>query len=543
MNLYMFLKIKKNIVIKILGFFSVAILSVTVNNTFNISVILNINNKITQVDNEIDINIKKLNSNHYQEKIEELNVEIEKSIRLKAELEGIKSNINSLNHEIKSAVLEYVNGNPSAIKAININDLDLEVKNLSYVFFYKAKLEAISNASKDTVMNNFKKSIELDKDFDKLYTFANYLYQNEHIEEAIKYYKEALKYTNNILYRSMVLNELGLSYRIVMGSKYATSYLEESVKLKRQLVQSADTIMNRYYLANSLNNLAANYKNLQLYNEAIRAYDEALVIFRRDNYKLQEMIVLNGLGKLYSVLIFYNNKLFDSKYCLLKAEESFTQSLQISLELNNYKLVVDNYYEYAKLYINFFRIQENIDLENKIVLNLEKALEYNRNYIKDYLILKSNEAIIFSEYAHYYMVKNQFLVALNTMEEVLKVYRDLINFDEKKYLEEYLTQLYNYATLKIQISDFDGVMNKILETSNLLFNHSENIDFKINYLDFLCTTKCNMNLIKQPRYEKKVCDLEDELHRINNVYKLEYNCDCRKMKTFNGAIINSASHY
>jgi len=539
----MFLKIKKNIVIKILGFFSVAILSVTVNNTFNISVILNINNKITQVDNEIDINIKKLNSNHYQEKIEELNVEIEKSIRLKAELEGIKSNINSLNHEIKSAVLEYVNGNPSAIKAININDLDLEVKNLSYVFFYKAKLEAISNASKDTVMNNFKKSIELDKDFDKLYTFANYLYQNEHIEEAIKYYKEALKYTNNILYRSMVLNELGLSYRIVMGSKYATSYLEESVKLKRQLVQSADTIMNRYYLANSLNNLAANYKNLQLYNEAIRAYDEALVIFRRDNYKLQEMIVLNGLGKLYSVLIFYNNKLFDSKYCLLKAEESFTQSLQISLELNNYKLVVDNYYEYAKLYINFFRIQENIDLENKIVLNLEKALEYNRNYIKDYLILKSNEAIIFSEYAHYYMVKNQFLVALNTMEEVLKVYRDLINFDEKKYLEEYLTQLYNYATLKIQISDFDGVMNKILETSNLLFNHSENIDFKINYLDFLCTTKCNMNLIKQPRYEKKVCDLEDELHRINNVYKLEYNCDCRKMKTFNGAIINSASHY
>jgi len=118
----MFLKIKKNIVIKILGFFSVAILSVTVNNTFNISVILNINNKITQVDNEIDINIKKLNSNHYQEKIEELNVEIEKSIRLKAELEGIKSNINSLNHEIKSAVLEYVNGNPSAIKAINISE-------------------------------------------------------------------------------------------------------------------------------------------------------------------------------------------------------------------------------------------------------------------------------------------------------------------------------------------------------------------------------------------------------------------------------------
>lgn len=348
------LKIKKIII-----FFTLFSVSLTVvlnieNFSFN-GDILSINKKVVVIDFDSKINdfmkfIKESNidDDKFMQNLNELN----QLFILKKQFNKIEKKDANLTDKAKIIIKEYYTGNISPLRKFNIeeNENKLTIEDSSLLYLLKAQIEKENNK----IEIYFKRSISIKKNFDNLYLYARYLYTINRNNEAYALYKEAIKFTNDDLNLAMAFNELGLVAESVTGFNEAIKYLNEAIDYKNILVIDNDTLVNKYFLANSLNNLANIFTRSGHFSKALINYEKALSIFVKNNFQYEEMVVRNGLASLYSEMIVKTkNNTEDIINYYAHSTKEYNESLKIAKNLKNSTFIIENYLEIAKLNNNY----------------------------------------------------------------------------------------------------------------------------------------------------------------------------------------------
>ncbi len=175
-------------------------------------------------------------------------------------------------------------------------------------FAQKYKLQAqllITKNRYDEAKEAYEQMTQYDRSFDALFQFALFLQKQNYFQKAIKGYENLLDLKLSQEDRARTLNNLANLYKAQNQHKQALKAYQEALTLYRDLAQANPSVYNPD-VAMTLNNLANLYSDQNQNKEALQAYQEALNI-RRDLaqanpsvYNPDVATTLNNLAILYS---------------------------------------------------------------------------------------------------------------------------------------------------------------------------------------------------------------------------------------------------
>jgi tetratricopeptide (TPR) repeat protein len=201
---------------------------------------------------------------------------------------------------------------------------------------------AIKILNADFEHRNESEILKLKSDlYAKVGVYANYVLVN--YKASLEYFKKALELKKKVFKESsaepdipMLLNYIGLTYKLMGDSKTALSYLNESLAIYQKLYN------NHPAIANSLNNLGFAYSDLGNSKISLELTQKAFEMRKELSNNYDIALSFNNLGSLYKrlgnfsvALSFYNQAL------KIYEKEDVKESSDVATCLNNIGLILN----------------------------------------------------------------------------------------------------------------------------------------------------------------------------------------------------------
>jgi len=290
----------------------------------------------------------------------------------------------------------------------------------------------------------FQELLKLDPSAQNYFAFAFFSETYNFLEDAEKYYKEALK-----IYRELAkenprthlpdvattLNNLAVLHSIKNEFPRALEEYDEALKIRRELAKENP----RTYLpdlASTLNSMAVLHSNKNEFPQALEEYDEALKIRRelaKENPRTHLPDVattLNNLATFHYIKNEFTRALEEYNEALkirreLAKENPRTYLPDLALTLNNLGVLHTDKNEFTRALEEY---------NEALKIRRELAKENPRTYLPDVAKTLSNLAMVNS-------YKNEFPQALVEYNEALKIYRELAKENPEPFDIEYSRML------------------------------------------------------------------------------------------------------
>lgn len=147
-------------------------------------------------------------------------------------------------------------------------------------YMVKARLQK-ADRQWEAARDSYEKAILGDSiNVDNLWEVANYVYQVNDQEQAIQYYKQALRHEENEVRKAGLFNNVGLAYKDGNDYPKAKKYLESALEIRERLAKGNPAHFEPD-VANSQNNLGNLYYSIKQYAKAEQSYVSALEIYER----------------------------------------------------------------------------------------------------------------------------------------------------------------------------------------------------------------------------------------------------------------------
>ena len=178
---------------------------------------------------------------------------------------------------------------------------------LAQDFMLKANLVVLTKEPNwfEEARQLYEEAIKSNAGYATYFALAYYLANHNQHQDATLNYEQAFKYADNVVYKSALLNNLGILYSDTGRPAQAEEAYNETLGYYRQLAeQSPATYLPN--VATTLNNLGILYSDTGRPAQAEEAYNEALGYYRQlaeqspATYLPDVATTLNNLGNLYS---------------------------------------------------------------------------------------------------------------------------------------------------------------------------------------------------------------------------------------------------
>lgn len=143
---------------------------------------------------------------------------------------------------------------------------------------------------------------------------------------------------------------LGRIYSALKNWDEAVKYLTYSVEERKHL-------NDNWGVANALIEMAEVYENSKKYDRAIEIFDEASLIADK----------ISNSQRLHSEVYFGKGKVFLNKNKPLKAKVSFNKALEFAKEINDKRMIMDNYYYLSLLFEDLNQSKNALNFHKKYV--------------------------------------------------------------------------------------------------------------------------------------------------------------------------------
>ena len=259
---------------------------------------------------------------------------------------------------------------------------------------------------------NYKKVLEIEKAdnntpeiIETLEGLATICTESKDYKGAVDYYKELTSYYKNDLPAlANTYNNLGYNYKKLGDSQKALEYLDQSIKINQQIAKQSKG--NTSVRAIALMNIGSTYTNEGEFKAAKKYYEDALVIRRSQNDKVEEAKLNNFLAvneflasRNDNALDYVDKAIFDAEKELggnnkLKAQEVLMSSYQIKAnifqqqnDLNQYQKNYQKYLDLQKAY------QEEQNRQRQELIEKQLELEKKESEFKSDLAEKEKKEL------------------------------------------------------------------------------------------------------------------------------------------------------
>lgn len=259
---------------------------------------------------------------------------------------------------------------------------------------------------------NYRKVLEIEKAdnntaeiIETLEGLATIYTESKDYKGAVEYYKELTNYYKNDLPAlANTYNNLGYNYKKLGDSQKALENFEKSIKINQQIANQSKG--NTSVRAVALMNIGSTYTNEGEFKAAKKYYEDALVIRRSQNDKVEEAKLNNFLAvndflanRNESALEYVDKAIFDAEKELaganrLKAQEVLMASYQIKAnifqqqqDLNQYQKNYQKYLDLQKAY------QEEQNRQRQELIEKQLELEKKESELKSDLAEKEKKEL------------------------------------------------------------------------------------------------------------------------------------------------------
>ncbi|NVN93827.1 MAG: tetratricopeptide repeat protein [Bacteroidetes bacterium] len=385
--------------------------------------------------------------------------------------------------------------------------------------WYKIALRYVKNNYQDANVLNL---LAVSEYYMKLYSDAqkNYILSLELSKNT--------KWINNISLKARTLDNLGVLYQTLEQYDKAEMYHSEALGNYKKIVQSNPTLSNKYDLAKCLNNFATYYHKIEQYKYAEDNFIKSINIYK----ELADSLPDTYCGDLADAYHSYAFLLQDTKQ-YEKAENNLLISLNLFSSLcikddHNFRNVALSYKDLAELYINIgqydkaeLKLQFITDNYKKWCSDGDLAIIYNLMGIAKKKLGKYNEALF-----NY----NESLI-------LKKEWRNSID-NEEKY--NYSVTVNNLGVLLYEIQNYDSADINLIEALNIRTelekaNKAKYVTSILETLSDIISLKMRVNQYKQAEiYIDKELDIYRELSKI---YPSKYK------SIFASILFNASTNY
>jgi len=270
--------------------------------------------------------------------------------------------------------------------------------------------------------------------------------------KAIEYANEALKSSEKYKQKK----EEAFAYRNLADSYYYLNKIIESLEMYKKSAeiekQISGEISENY--ERRLGDIGFCYDLLLKYDDAIKVYNEALIIAEELEINEEIIIILNNIGQAYYKSAKYD-KALEYYQLTLKTEQKFGKAEDLSIVYNNIGMVYDAWQQYEKAieyYEQALEIDRNHKNEGRIAIRLNNiGYAYRALKIHDKALEYLQEAL---EIEKKYGREDKIAIRLTNIGLIyistLKYEKALANFQEAQIILEkldlpnYLSTLYNH---------------------------------------------------------------------------------------------------
>lgn len=302
-----------------------------------------------------------------------------------------------------------------------------------------------------------------------------YIYEmHGELEEAIQYYRKALKVTDELpdqSFRLYVYNDIAITYRKMGEYKMTKDYHLLALDLA-QKIGDKETVESSYH------GLGFLYETVGDYDEAIKYYLQSLEVAEQRNAKDGIVVTMQNISKTY-----IKNENID------KAKEVITKAYDLALEVKDTNLIANVLHDYGEVLTQIGDYPEAL-------IKLNQALEVYQSKSYHYTIPRSLVYIgdVYIKMENYDKAETYFRKALEYGKLVdAKIYTHLYNELGKLYLGREEPQQAEEAFLKAlktaQKNDFKK--HSLVSYENLYKIYSKTDDYKkaLNYLEKVTALK------------------------------------------------------
>ncbi len=306
------------------------------------------------------------------------------------------------------AKLLFEEGSYSEINAIlNEQQIDLEINEINVKRKLLAnelmiKAEVIIMTKPNNWFNEadrlYSKSLEIIENYETTFNYAFFLAEHQRIREAKETYKKCLKYTNNKIQKSIILNNIGILYQDNKEFEKALQSYQEALEIRRELAKINPEIY-LFDVGVTLNNLGALQRENKNFVNAKKLLQEALEI-RNKLAEINPRIHLSTVGQTLNNL----GRLLSDINELEEAQKSYQEALEIYQNLaslnptkylheistifdnmGNLQMSKEEFIDASRSYLNALKIREKLAKRNpeaylpKVVITLFNLAELQKN--------------------------------------------------------------------------------------------------------------------------------------------------------------------
>ena len=242
---------------------------------------------------------------------------------------------------------------------------------------------------------NYKKVLEIEKaDSNKveisetLEALAAICTENQEYKEAISYYQELLEYyKDNLSALANTYNNIGYSYKKLGDTKKALENFNQSIKINQKIANQNKG--NTSIRAVALMNIGSTYINEDDFKGAKKYYEDALIIRRSQNNKVEEAKLYNFLAinefltnRNENALDYVDKAIAIAERELggvdkLKAQEVLIASYQIKANIYQQQQDLKEYQKNYQKYLDLQKLYQEEDIRQRQEM-IEKQLELEK---------------------------------------------------------------------------------------------------------------------------------------------------------------------
>ena len=364
--------------------------------------------------------------------------------------------------------------NQGVLEVLNEADIETDYQSARREIVSGKELKAASEAMIES--GELKVCSLVDELILKAKTWMNTYSEPNRFEKASKCYEQAIQYTRESL-QDKDLAKMLFEYAQFLDDNHCKKYVEryylEALCLFKTISVTQPNINSDVAL--TLNNLAGYYVSIKNFEKAEQFYEESLSILQCIDKQL------STLSTKANIAASLNNRgnLYRSQGSFIEAEKTYREALDIlrKYQTGFFKIITGYEPVLAATLINLGKVQSDLCYYSEALKSIDEALKIYRDLVKNNSTLYTSlVAQCLSEISNIQRRISNYDSAKSNINEALKIHQLLFERYPQKYAQQLSSDLTILASLYYSTDDLERAENLYKEAMTIVSDFAHILD-------------------------------------------------------------------